>query len=138
MAGFPIPSFTGIGHDRNQSIVDLMVREQKTPTKVASLFVDINYEFENKLINLKTAFFELVTEVINKAKEDLNNAKRIVKLSSPQAILNRGFAIITINDKIIVDSENIKVNSELQTHLKNEIIYSTVTKKSKNEKRNDI
>ena len=61
VASFPIPICTGIGHDRNQSIVDLMVREQKTPTKVASLFVDINYEFENKLINLKTAFFELVS-----------------------------------------------------------------------------
>jgi len=138
VANFPIPIFTGIGHDRNQSIVDLMAREQKTPTKVASLFVEHNFEFENKLIELKTNFFDLVFKQIQKAKDNLDNAKRIVKLSSPEAILNRGFAIITINNKIVTDPKNIKENTELQTLLKNETIYSTVTKKTKNEKRIDI
>ncbi len=134
VAHFPFPIFTGIGHDRNQSIVDLMAREQKTPTKVASLFVERNFEFENKLIELKTNLFDLVKEQLENAKEELNNAKRIVKLSSPQAILDRGFAIITINDKIITDPKDIEDKSELQTLLRNEIIFSTVIKKTKNEK----
>jgi len=138
VANFPIPIYTGIGHDRNQSIVDLMAREYKTPTKVASIFVEHNFEFENALIELKDNFFELVKEQIQNAEEELDNAKRVVKLSSPQAILNRGFAIITCNNKIVVDSKDIKQNSELQTILRNETIYSTVTKKSKNEKRLDI
>lgn len=138
VANFPIPIYTGIGHDRNQSIVDLMAREQKTPTKVASLFVEYNFEFENKLIELKTNFFELVSEQIQKAKDSLDYAKRMVKLASPQAILNRGFAIITINNKIVTDPENIKENSELKTLLRDETIYSSVTKKTKNEKRIDI
>ncbi len=138
VANFPIPIFTGIGHDRNQSLVDLMAREQKTPTKVASLFVDRNFEFENKLIELKTNLFDLVKKQIENAKEELGNAKRIVKLSSPQAILDRGFAIITINNKIVTDPKDIKDKSELQTLLRNERIFSTVTKKTKNEKRIDI
>lgn len=138
VANFPIPVFTGIGHDRNQSIVDLMAREQKTPTKVASLFVDRNFEFENKLIELKTTLFDLAKEQIENAKEELNNAKRIVKLSSPQAILDRGFAIITINNKIVTAPKDIKEKSELRTLLRNETIFSTVTKKTKNEKRTDI
>jgi len=138
VANFPIPIFTGIGHDRNQSIVDLMAREQKTPTKVAALFVERNFEFENKLIELKTNLFDLVKEQLENAKEELDNAKRIVKLSSPQAILARGFAIITCNNKIVVDPKTITVNSQLQTLLKNETIHSTVTKKTKNEKRLDI
>ena len=138
VANFPVPIFTGIGHDRNQSIVDLMAREQKTPTKVASLIVEHNFEFENQLIELKTNFFDLIAEQIQNAKDDLDNAKRIIKLSSPQGILNRGFAIISINNKIITDPKNIKENSELQTLLKDETIYSIVTKKAKNEKRIDI
>ena len=138
VANFPIPIFTGIGHDRNQSIVDLMVREQKTPTKVASLFVDRNFEFENKLIKLKTKLFNLVEAQIKNAKEALNNAKRIIKISSPHAILNRGFAIITIDNKIVTDPKNIKENSQIQTLLRNETIFSTVTKKTKSEKRTDI
>lgn len=138
VANFPIPIFTGIGHDRNTSIVDMMAREQKTPTKVASLFVEHNFEFENKLIELKTNFIELVTEQLQNAREELGNAKRIVKLASPQAILNRGFAIITSNNKIVTDPKTIKEKSQMQTLLRNETIHSTVTKKTKNEKRLDI
>ena len=133
-----VPVLTGIGHDRNHSIVDLMAREHKTPTKVATLFIEHNFEFENRLIELKTNFFDLIAQQIQNAKDDLDNAKRIIKLSSPQAILNRGFAIISIDNKIITDPKSIKENSELQTLLKDETIYSTVTKKAKNEKRIDI
>ena len=138
IATFQIPVFTGIGHDRNQSIADLMAREQKTPTKVASLFVEHNFEFENKLIELKINLFEIIKRQIQKTKERLENAKRIVKLSSPRAILNRGFAIITINGKIITDPGNIEENAELQTILRDETIYSTVTKKRKDDKRTDL
>lgn len=138
VANFPIPIYTGIGHDRNQSIVDLMAREQKTPTKVASLFVEHNFDFENTLIDLKTRLTETISEQLENAKEELDNAKRIVKLSSPQAILDRGFAIIMSNNKIVVDPKTITENSQLQTLLKNETIHSTVTKKTKNEKRLDI
>lgn len=134
VAGFPVPIFTGIGHDRNQSIVDLMAREQKTPTKVATTFVEQNFTFENALIELKRTLFELINERLDEAKEKLNNVKRIVKLSSPQAILNRGFAIITSGNKIIVDPKAITEKTELQILLKNETIHSIVTKKTKNEK----
>lgn len=138
VANFSIPIYTGIGHDRNQSIVDLMAREQKTPTKVASLFVEHNFDFENTLIDLKTRLTDTIAEQLENAKEELDNAKRIVKLSSPQAILDRGFAIIMSNNKIVVDPKTITENSQLQTLLKNETIHSTVTKKTKNEKRFDI
>jgi exodeoxyribonuclease VII large subunit len=131
VANFPVPIYTGIGHDRNQSIVDLMAREQKTPTKVASLFVEHNFEFENQLIELKATFYNLVEEQLEGAKSDLDHAKRIVKLSSPEAILNRGFAIVTHNNKIITDPNLIKEKMEIQTLLKDETIYSTVTKKSR-------
>lgn len=138
VANFPIPIYTGIGHDRNTSIVDMMAREQKTPTKVASLFVEHNFEFENNLIEIKTRLFELVSDKLKDAKEELDNAKRIVKLASPQAILNRGFAIIMSNDKIITTSNAIKTNSHLQTLFRNETIHSIVTKKTKHEKGIDI
>jgi len=138
VAHFPIPIFTGIGHDRNQSIVDLMAREQKTPTKVASLFVERNFEFENKLMALKTNIFAIIHDQVEKAKKELENTKRMVKLASPQAILDRGFAIITINNKIVTDPKDIKENAELQTILRNETIFSTVIKKTKNENRTDL
>ena len=52
IAGFPVPVFTGIGHDRNTSIADLMARQFKTPTKVAAAIIDHNYRFECDLVQL--------------------------------------------------------------------------------------
>lgn len=134
IANFPVPVFTGIGHDRNQSIADLMAREQKTPTKVAALFVDHNFEFENSLLQLGLRLQEGVKRQLQQHRDQLENAKRIVKLSSPQTILNRGFAIITLNGKIVTDPAAISPDDALQTLLKNEIIHSTVTQKTSNEK----
>jgi exodeoxyribonuclease VII large subunit len=134
IANFPVPVFTGIGHDRNQSIADLMARELKTPTKVAALFVDHNFEFENSLLQLGTRLNEAVKRQLQQHRDQLENAKRIVKISSPQAILNRGFAIVTVNGKIVTDPAVIKENDQLQTLLKDEVIHSTVTQKTSNEK----
>lgn len=138
VANCSTPMLTGIGHDRNQSIVDMMARELKTPTKVASFIVDQNFQFENRLIELKTRFFELIKSVLKEANDDLEYAKKIVKLSSPQAILNRGFAIIKSNDKIITNPSHIKIDSTIVTILGNKEISSTVTKKVKHEKENGL
>lgn len=138
VARFPLPVFTGIGHDRNQSIVDLMAREQKTPTKVAAMIVEHNFDFENALIDLKTRMADAMADQLQRAKERLEQAKRIIRLSSPVDILRRGFAIISHQDKIVVDPSIIKEGMELQTQLKDTIIHSTVTKKTDYEKQADL
>lgn len=133
VATFPLPIYTGIGHDRNTSIVDLMARQHKTPTKVASSIIDHNFNFESEILNFKERFFETAESMIDKAQDSLLQMKRTVKAYSPTTILNKGYAIITSNDQIIINPKDIKPNSEIKTILKNELIHSTVTKKSKNE-----
>lgn len=133
VASFPIPILTGIGHDRNTSIVDMMARQHKTPTKVASSLVDHNFNFESEIIDFKERFFATVENMIEEANDNLQQIKRTVKAYSPATILNKGYAIITSNDKIIINPKDLKPNSEIKTILKNELIYSTVTKKSKND-----
>ena len=133
VATFPLPIYTGIGHDRNTSIVDLMARQHKTPTKVAISIIDHNFNFESEIINLKDRFFETAEIMIDEAQNSLLQMKRTVKAYSPTTILNKGYAIITSNDQIIINPKDIKPNSEIKTILKNELIHSTVTKKSKNE-----
>jgi len=136
MARFPIPILTGIGHDRNKSIADMMARELKTPTKVAAYLVDHNFEFENRLIQLKTAFQEAIENQLQQAKDHLRNARRIIKMASPDEIMKRGFALIKSEGKIIADPLLLKPGTETETYLQDEIILSHVSQKSKNEKRN--
>lgn len=133
VAAFPLPILTGIGHDRNTSIVDLMARQHKTPTKVASSIVEHNFNFESEIIELNDRLLETAENIIEKAKDNLLQIKRTVKAYSPATILNKGYAMITINDQIIIDPKDIKLNAEIKTILKNELIHSTVTKKSKHE-----
>lgn len=138
VAMFPIPILTGIGHDRNTSIVDLMGRQHKTPTEVGTFIIDHNMNFEAEIEELKERFFQRLDELLEDAKDELASMKQRVKNLHPSTILKKGFAIIKINDKIITDSKGIKVNSALQTIMQTEIINSTVTKKIKNEKGFDI
>lgn len=138
VATFSIPIYTGIGHDRNTSIVDMMAREHKTPTKVAASIIELNFEFENSIIELKERLNQQVDSLIDNAKENLQDLKRLVKLASPANIMKKGFAIITIKDKIIIDPKNIEPNTEIDILLQDEIIYTTVTKKEKNAQRTNL
>lgn len=133
VATFHLPIYTGIGHDRNTSIVDLMARQHKTPTKVANSIIDHNFNFESEILDFKERFFDTAESMIDEAKDNLLQMKRTVKAYSPTTILNKGYAIITSNDRIVINPEDIKPNSEIKTILKSELIHSTVTKKSKNE-----
>jgi exodeoxyribonuclease VII large subunit len=108
-----------------------MAREQKTPTKVAAMFIDHNLQFENRLIELRAAMHSAVANQVQQAKQSIDHARRLVKLSSPQAILNRGFAIVMQGDKVIVDPGLIQENEPMQTILKDTIIHSTVNGKTK-------
>ncbi len=137
-AAFPIPILTGIGHDRNTSIVDLMTRQLRTPTEVGTFIVERNMKFEYDLQQLQDKFFQSVDNLMEDRRNALQQFKQTVKNLNPTSILKKGFAIIKSNNKIITDPKDIKVNSELQTILKNEIIQSTVNKKLKNEKQFDI
>lgn len=129
-----VPILTGIGHDRNTSIADLMARQHKTPTEVATYILDINLDFENSIMQLRDRFFVAIDDVIESAKNNLAHYKQRIKNLSPQTILNKGFAMVMHNNKIITNPEDIELNTEIKTILKNQIIHSTVTKKHKHEK----
>ena len=156
----PIPILTGIGHDRNTSIVDMMAKQYKTPTKVAGFIVERAYNFDaqiqyfkerffsgvqllldeskNNLKELNEQFEEVLQVLIADKKSDLTNLSRIIRNLSPESILNKGFAIVMQDENIIVDPQNLKIESKIKTILKNQIIHSTVTNKEDYEQSNDL
>jgi exodeoxyribonuclease VII large subunit len=138
VARFPIPVFTGIGHDSNTSIVDMMARQHKTPTKVATFIVEHNMQFEAEMETLKERLFQTVERRLERAKNNLKELRRVVKSSSPQTILNRGFAMIMQKGQITTDPALIAEDAVIQTILRNEIIHSVVVAKTSNETRTDL
>jgi len=54
VAKFPIPIITGIGHQKNETIVDLMAHTStKTPTKTAEFIIAHNRHFEDSILLLQ-------------------------------------------------------------------------------------
>ncbi len=131
VAIFPIPILTGIGHDRNTSIVDLMARQKMNPAQVGAFIIDRNMRFDSEIESLKERLFRKVEDIFDQANGDLEDYEQRIKNLNPVTILKKGFAIITVNDKIITNPKEITSKSSLKTILKDEIIHSTVTKKTK-------
>ncbi len=130
VATFPIPVLTGIGHDRNTSITDLVARQNRTPTETATFIIDHNLNFDNEIEEFKERLSRAVDSCLDHAKKDLENYRQRIKNLSPATILKKGFAIVMMDGKIIIDPKKIPGNATISTLLKDEIIHSQVTKKT--------
>lgn len=117
VAGCPVPVFTGIGHERNVSITDMLCHSpQKTPTKCAAGITEHNLEFlafvQNAASDLKMRSMRMLgnfrqqTEhvqmalrrsakwLVDREKQWLIARGEHVKMADPANTLNRGFVLI--------------------------------------------
>lgn len=63
---FPLPVISGIGHDRDKSIVDMVAHTHlKTPTAVAGWLVNHNAMFEQNVLQYANSIVDNVNEVID-------------------------------------------------------------------------
>lgn len=135
VANFQIPVFTGIGHDRNTSIVDLMARQLKTPTKVAAHIVEHNFMFENNLLYQLNQIEQNAYSKIERAKQSILNLKRLLMSFDPNNILKKGYAILKVNNVIVSNPSLLKIGDEIETIIKNKTLKSVI--KNINESKNE-
>lgn len=196
IAKFPIPVITGIGHQKNETIADLMAHTAtKTPTKAAELIIAYNRAFEESLIGIQKMLliktYQLINHhkdrlvhlnqvtihttrnllhehhrsilqlsgliltnpriIISNKRKDLSNLlgnihaysrmyftnkrgyighfQSVVRLMSPQNILNKGFAILKVNGKIVGDTTAIEPGTLLTVTTANAEIKTIVESK---------
>ena len=121
VAKFPIPIIAGIGHQINESIVDLMAHTSvKTPSVAAQFIIDHNRQFEQSLLVLQQtiiinaqqllshhqqALTQHRTTVINKGLTLLANAKD--KLThSYQSVISSGRKALYNNKAFLNEAGN--------------------------------
>jgi exodeoxyribonuclease VII large subunit len=131
IAGFPKPIFTGIGHDSNTSIVDMMARHFKTPTKVAGHIIEHNFYYENDIMLLADKLKNMVEVKLQTAKMQLQQLQQTVKAYSPETILAKGYAMIMKDNKIITNPNDLQINDTFDVILHQQKIKSTVNEKEK-------
>jgi exodeoxyribonuclease VII large subunit len=65
VAKFPLPVITGIGHERDDTVVDIVAHTKlKTPTAVAEFLISTMTSFEERVIEAQTILIHRVKELI--------------------------------------------------------------------------
>ncbi len=149
IAAFPFPIITGIGHERNVSIADLLAHTSvKTPTKAAAFLVDINVGFESHLIgkaqqiwqegqylveqsssvlNRKLLSITRLTELqLEKKSNKIAQVEQAIHHLNPLKVLERGFAIITKNGQRLTAENPIQKGDHLTLFTHDSKIQSQV------------
>ena len=112
VANFPIPIITGIGHDRDESIVDMVAHTKvKTPTAAAALLIDhLNYVLERLL----DAQAELIAAV--RHRSELEQA-RIVRMSEKIPML---FSLVKTRQEQRIERHLANITASLNDKLSRE------------------
>jgi exodeoxyribonuclease VII large subunit len=72
IANFELPVLTGIGHERDETILDIVAHTKlKTPTAVAEFLIDQLYEFESSLIESSRDITDVATRFVNSNQDKL-------------------------------------------------------------------
>ncbi len=62
---FPIPVISGIGHERDDTVTDIVAHTKlKTPTAVANFIIDNTYKFENQITEIGNEIIDIVKDRI--------------------------------------------------------------------------
>jgi exodeoxyribonuclease VII large subunit len=93
VAQFPVPVLTGIGHEQDETITDLVAHKKlKTPTAVAEYIINSVYEFESQLTLLQDRFILQVNSILatSNARLKVTGQKLISVLIHHFALMRAG------------------------------------------------
>ena len=112
-----------IGLQSHAQMVDYLSRRLISPMQQLQ-----NQTMQLKQLQNRLAF--AMQQQLQKQQQKLLQLKSSIEQLSPQAILARGYAIVTHNEKTITDSAQLQVGNTLNIQLKAGNIDAHVTKKS--------
>jgi exodeoxyribonuclease VII large subunit len=150
VANFPLPIITGIGHDRDECVLDMVSNTRvKTPTAAAAFLVahladtlqhlnDLQQRLSFMLTMFKTNFehqldqrYERICHAIQQRivqeRHHLELAAQRIELLDPTLLLQRGYSITLFNGKVVRDPQQLKVGDEMETIVEKGKIRSTVS-----------
>ena len=146
---FPLPVITGIGHDRDESIADLVANTPlKTPTAVAQFLIDrahgcdmavdakaaaimrkVSMTMAGKVAYIDRAWERIINRIKNRlvrADARLKLAEARIEASSPDKILRRGYTYVTIDGKPLTSAAQLEKGQKITTIFRDGSATSTV------------
>jgi exodeoxyribonuclease VII large subunit len=149
VAQYPLPIITGIGHDRDESILDMVSNTRvKTPTAAAQLLIShldstalridtcgerINTFFsllktreEARIDKLSSYLSPLIFHLLEREQHKLEMLEQRAKALDPALLLKRGYSITLHNGHLLRNAAEVKPGTELETRLEQGTIISIV------------
>lgn len=108
VAKFPIPVITGIGHQKNVSITDLMAHTHtKTPTKAAEFIIAHNRSFEQEILSLQQNIVIKSQQLFHVHYKELSELKNGISHSARELLQLHRQALAKNNQHIISSSRSV-------------------------------
>jgi exodeoxyribonuclease VII large subunit len=156
VAKFPIAIITGIGHQKNVSIVDLMAHTQtKTPTKAAEFIIAHNRNFEQNILSyqkfiviksqhlflfnyqtlgsLNSSIVNNARDIISKKKDEIVRVNQITINSSKSILFKHRSNLVKASSQLLSKPRIILYNriNDIQSIIKNLKTFSHQYQKNK-------
>lgn len=116
VAEFPLPVLTGIGHDIDKNVIELVAfKALKTPTAVADFLVHHNATFESQISEFYTFILKASSSAIMRKRSELENTKMYIQNQSVQYLKDRTYNldITTLNIKNLVQKNILKYEAKV-------------------------
>ena len=121
LAQFPLPVICGIGHQRDNTILDMIANTRvNTPTAAADFLVERIHLFELGMDDLLQQIINIGSEKINLERLSLLNAISTLSVSAKYNLLNQ---------RVVVDDIYAKLQLMLKMKIENEEAFLTQTRK---------
>ncbi len=101
IAQFPLPVITGIGHDKDVSVADMVAHTSlKTPTAVAGWLVERMQQVEARLDTAAMLLYDLTAERLHREELLLERSKGELQSQSRRLIERRGEELDRLQDRL--------------------------------------
>ncbi|HHH52904.1 MAG TPA: exodeoxyribonuclease VII large subunit [Bacteroidetes bacterium] len=112
VAKFPIPVLTGIGHDIDQNVIEMVAHSPlKTPTAVADFIVEHNMNFEMNILEMEQKIKNLTQLIIQNNSNMVENLYKDLQKNALFNLSNADHYIASLEYKI-KSLSSIKIDSE--------------------------
>lgn len=129
IANYHLPILTGIGHDRDETIADLVAHTSlKTPTAVAEYLISGLRSYEEQLDSLADAIFAFALDYQSRQKQYLDQLQQKLQISSKTLLNVQQKHLVQLGSSLGSNSRSrIKFGGERLRNLER-ILYSTTDK----------
>ena len=113
VAQFPIPIITGIGHDRDESILDMVANTRvKTPTAAAALLIDNLLQVLTRINNAQQRITMAISQKFATQKARLDSLQTLLPVLVQRFLSNARHRIELLENRLPAATERIITNQK--------------------------